>query len=150
MKKLVVVTVLMEAGCALACPSGAVCVQPVVVPTASVPTAGAVTVVQRERQVGLLPVVGDAVAGVATAVFGSNRPITTVVAAVPQQTVVASGSSYAATIAALPIPTVGDLIPVQTKTKVFVPGRYVVVRSTYGELVQVWQPSHYETVIVNN
>ena len=48
------------------------------------------------------------------------------------------------------IPTVGDLIPVQTKTKVFVPGRYVVVRSTYGELVQVWQPSHYESVIVNN
>ena len=150
MKKLVVVVVLLGAGCALACPSGAVCVQPVVVPTASVSAAGAVTVVQRERQVGLLPVVGDAVAGVATAVFGSNRPVTTVVAAAPQQTVVAGGSGYAAAIAALPIPTVGDLISVQTKTKVFVPGRYVMVRSTYGELVQVWQPSHYETVIVNN
>ena len=150
MKKLIVMAVLIGAGSALACPSGAACVQPVVLPTASVSAAGAVTVVQRERQVGLLPVVGDAVAGVATAVFGSNRPVTTVVAAVPPQTVVASGSSCAAAIATLPIPTVGDLITVQTKTKVFVPGRYVVVRSTYGELVQVWQPSHYETVIVNN
>lgn len=93
MKKLVVVAILMGAGCALACPSGA---------------------------------------------------------ASSQQTVVASDSGCAAAIAALPIPTVGDLISVQTKTKVFVPGRYVVVRSTYGELVQVWQPSHYETVIVNN
>jgi len=130
MNKLLLCVVMLALGeASVACPSS-----PAYTYTVGQATQAGVTVVQTEQQTGLLTVVGDVVSGVTTAIFGSTRTATTVATA-------------AATV---PVPSLGDVIPLQTKTKVFVPGRYVTTRSTYGEILRVWQPSHYAPVIAQS